>query len=53
MAFELASNNIVPFESCGDVGHVPADFCDVGHGPPLELGYSKTRGVDKRVPFYA
>lgn len=30
VAFELASNNIVPFESWGDRGHVPADFSGVG-----------------------
>lgn len=36
VAFELASNNIVPW---GDRGYVVADFSGVGHGTSLELDY--------------
>lgn len=35
VAFELASNNIVPFDSGGDRGHVPADFSGIGHAWPI------------------
>lgn len=52
VAFELASNNIVPFESWGYRGHVPADFSGVGVGRSWSISGTRLLKTSGQACFF-